>query len=70
MKTLFSTPDERHSFVIGLCELLPPWPPHHPLHLRQELTCIVNEHHYYVFGRTCSFLLLITICSLLVIAYR
>ena len=48
MNTLFNTPEERHAFVIGFCEVFCPWPPR----FRSQPTQVFcSEYHYYTFGR-------------------
>jgi len=39
--------DEVHAFVIGFCELFPPWPARH----KCTPSCLEGEEHYYGFGR-------------------
>jgi len=45
-----NTPDELHAFVIGLCEILAPWPARYWT-FGARLKEIEDEHHYYMFGR-------------------
>lgn len=54
--TFLSAYDEWHAFVIGLCEVLCPWPPR--VRIPSPSTGdgkgegdIAREYHYYVFGR-------------------
>lgn len=70
MKTLFSTPDERHAFLIGLCEGFPFWRPLFPFPSLELQAALSGEYHYYVFGRFLSTLLLVVMCYLLVSAFR
>ena len=57
MKTFLSTPQERHALVIGLCEVVCPWPPRWRcerlplLSLRGVAEAISQEYHYYLIGR-------------------
>jgi len=51
MKSFMNTPDEFHAFVIGLCEVLCPWPPRNQLPIRNSQLTIAEEYHYYLFGR-------------------
>ena len=63
MSTLFDTPDERHAFIIGLCEVLCPWPPKEEpwYNLRNA---IGNEYHYYTAGRACGFIALLALLGI------
>ena len=47
MKSWFSTPKERHAFLIGFSEVLCPWPPR----IKYEDDEVKGEHHYYGIGR-------------------
>ena len=51
MKTFLNTWDERHALLVGIFELLPPWPPRHPM----PDSCkkmLDKEWWYYTGGRT------------------
>ena len=48
MSTFLNTSEERHALVIGLCEVLCPWPP--KCHCEQS-EAISQEYHYYLAGR-------------------
>jgi len=48
MRSLLSSPEERHAFVIGLCEVLCPWPARYSVNSRNSIN---SEYHYYVSGR-------------------
>lgn len=63
MKTLFDTPDERHAFIIGFCELLPPWPAYEEPWYKGRHD-VGNEYHYYRSGRTCGAITLIFLLAL------
>jgi len=60
MSTLFSTPGERHVFVVGFFEVLCPWKPRMPMPADywQELH---NEYHYYLAGRGTGFIMLLCV---------
>ena len=62
MSTLFNTPPERHAFIIGLCEVLCPWPPRTWLN-RKDHDAIQTEYHYYAAGRAVGFLVLLTLAA-------
>lgn len=51
---LFDTYNERHAFVIGFCELLPPWPAYYKGNLPPP-KYLKDEQHYYYSGRTFGF---------------
>jgi len=65
MSTLFSTPAERHVFVVGFFEVLCPWKPRVPMPERYPFP-IKNEYHYYLAGRGTGFIALL--CVLIVVA--
>jgi len=60
MSTLFSTPAERHIFLIGFFEVLCPWPPRQPLPNRYTFP-FSKESHYYLEGRAAGFIALLLI---------
>lgn len=65
-RNLFTCAAEWHAFVQGASEALPPWKPRHPI-MSETLTSEIHaEHHYYQFGRTIGFLLLITTVLVLI----
>jgi len=49
--TFLSTHEEWHAFVIGVCEVLCPWPPRHKSMHKDLRKQIASEYHYYMFGR-------------------
>jgi len=55
---------EWHALVEGFCEVICPWPPiHKPAQkLAQD---IVNEYHYYMFGRALGICGWFTICCVI-----
>lgn len=62
MSTLFDTPNERHAFIIGLGEVICPWPARHQF-WGEVHKAIINEYHYYTAGRACGFIaLLVLLC--------
>jgi hypothetical protein len=63
MRSFMNTPDERHAFAIGLCEIIAPWPPRH----RSDASArknIAGEYHYYMFGRAIAVILWLIIAKL------
>jgi len=66
------TPEEVHAFVIGLCEILAPWPPRirTPSPSKGEGkgegdnpdSVVRKEYHYYSFGRASGFITLMFFC--------
>jgi len=50
MSTLFSTPAERHVFLIGFFETACPWPPRIPMPKHYPFP-VKAEYHYYMGGR-------------------
>lgn len=50
LRTLLSTPEEWHAFVIGYFETVCPWPAVRPICKESEKQ-IKGEYHYYVAGR-------------------
>lgn len=63
MKTLLNTPEERHAFIIGICEVFCPWPPHAPIPTDSD-SLIRQEYHYYTAGRACGLAALIFLAFL------
>jgi hypothetical protein len=57
-ETLFSTPEEWHALLIGLCEVLCPWPPRTWLSGEAQ-DQLLKEYHYYMAGRALGFVALI-----------
>jgi hypothetical protein len=56
---------EWHAFVIGLFEVLCPWPPRFKL-VSQDLTNqVAGEYHYYLFGRAFGVIAWLAIAILL-----
>jgi len=60
MSTLFSTPAERHVFLIGFFETLCPWKPRIPMPERYPFP-VKQEYHYYLGGRAAGFVSLLLI---------
>jgi len=51
-RDFMDTTEELHAFVVGLCEVLAPWPPRcHCDPERSEGEAISKEYPYYSFGR-------------------
>jgi hypothetical protein len=44
-------PEELHALVIGLCEVICPWPPRQPTIDAELAKAIWTEYHYYLLGR-------------------
>jgi len=59
-KTLLSTPEEWHAFLIGFFEVLCPWRPRIPILLPSYQT-VSGEYHYYLAGRGFGFPVLLLI---------
>lgn len=59
-KDLFNTWAERHAFLIGLFEVLCPWPAARPICKKSEKE-INGEFHYYLGGRALGFVALLLI---------
>ena len=51
LSTFLSTPEEWHALVIGLCEIICPWPPYYKCLSLAKLNELIHERHYYYFGR-------------------
>jgi len=63
VRTLFDTYDERHAFIIGFGEILPPWPPRVKINPALK-SILIPEYHYYMAGRTCGFIAILGILKL------
>jgi len=59
-KTIFSTWAEIHTFLIGLFEVLCPWPARNKLTGKRR-TELLKEYHYYMAGRAAGFPVLLLI---------
>lgn len=57
LKDFMNTPEERHSFIIGVFEALCPWPARYCLR-RKQLDQLRGEYHYYSAGRALGFIAL------------
>jgi len=64
-KTLFSTYQERHAFVIGFSETLCPWPPRKPIGAAAP-KCLEGEYHYYLAGRASGFITLMLFLTMII----
>lgn len=63
LRTLFDTYEERHAFVIGFGEVLPPWPSRLDKSSQVKVS-LIKEYHYYAAGRTLGFLVLLGVIIL------
>jgi len=50
---MFSTPAERHIFLLGYFEVLCPWPPRVPMPKDYHWP-VKSEYHYYLGGRAAA----------------
>lgn len=50
-KQFLSEPEEIHALVIGLCEILCPWPATWLTPSTDRLNELLSEYHYYALGR-------------------
>jgi hypothetical protein len=57
LKTFMNTPEEWHSFSIGFCEVLCPWPAR-IWFANPSASYLQDEYHYYMFGRALGFIAL------------
>jgi len=62
-RTLFSSPGEWHSFVIGFCEVLCPWPARCYIP-KEQRDKVLAEYHYYSAGRGAGFIALLCVILL------
>lgn len=62
LRTLLSTPQERHAFLIGLFEVICPWRPCLPICSKSKKE-MKGEYHYYLAGRAVGFPLLLLILA-------
>jgi len=61
-KLIMNTPEEGHTFLIGLFEVLCPWKPHQPIS-RRSRGQMKGEYHYYLAGRALGFPTLLLILT-------
>lgn len=50
-KEFLNTAEELHALVIGLCEVLCPWPATWLTPSKERLNELLSEYHYYALGR-------------------
>ena len=63
---LFSSGQEGHAFLIGLCEVLCPWRPRWDMPPDYQANGNpLHEYHYYMFGRAVGILAWVTIASVI-----
>lgn len=62
---MFSTPAERHIFLIGFFEVACPWKPRAPMPDRYPWP-VKSEYHYYLGGRWAGFLALLLTLGLFI----
>jgi len=55
-KQFLSEPEELHSLVIGLCEVIAFWPPRFDYPLERDHPILSSEYHYYSLGRALGIL--------------
>lgn len=65
IKEFLSTPDEVHALVIGLAEVVCPWPPLHRILSWDYADRLRKEYHYYVTGRALGVLVWLGIAALI-----
>ena len=65
MKSFLNTSDEWHAFVIGISEVLCPWPPNRRHCEEHSNEAISNEYHYYLFGRVMGIIAWIVIAKII-----
>lgn len=69
LATLMDTYQEWHAFVVGLSEVLCPWPTRHKPSPENEKD-IADEYHYYMWGRAVGILAWLTIgCVIKVVLF-
>lgn len=51
LRDFMNTEGEVHSFTIGICEVVCPWPPRHKDLSKKLRKQLKGEHHYYMLGR-------------------
>ncbi|GAI47389.1 unnamed protein product [marine sediment metagenome] len=66
---MFSTPAERHIFLIGFFETVCPWPPRQPLPDRYTFP-FSKEYHYYLGGRWAGFIALLLILGGIITLFK
>ena len=66
LKELFSTGEEWHAFLIGLFEILCPWPPYHSINSTNSIN---SEYHYYLGGRAIAVIAWIAIAKLIQVVF-
>ena len=54
IKEFLSTPEEWHALVEGFCEVVCFWPSRYLMSDELE-NDLLDEHHYYIFGRVLGF---------------
>lgn len=57
-------PEELHALVIGLCEVICPWPAYHRSLFTEEAQMLSREQHYYQLGRALGIFALLGIAGI------
>jgi len=68
IRELFNEPVEVHLFIIGLCEVLCPWPARYSLGFFDKLK-LNADYHYYVAGRATGLICWIFLVKLIVVLF-
>jgi hypothetical protein len=63
--TLLDTPDEWHALVLGLGEVICPWPPHFNVLELKNIDALISERHYYYTGRALGVLVWLGIIAVI-----
>lgn len=58
--------NEVHCFVVGFCEIIPPWGAKWLWFPQEDLQRINKEYHYYMSGRCVGFLVLLGLAFVMV----
>jgi hypothetical protein len=68
--TFLDTPTEWHVLVIGLAEVICPWPPRFNVLELKNIDDLIAERHYYYTGRALGVLVWLGIITLLTLLFK
>ena len=66
MSTILNTPEEKHALIIGLSEVICPWPPR----LKLCPDYLRDEYHYYLAGRALAMVIWLIIALAMTVILR
>jgi hypothetical protein len=68
--TFLDTPNEWHALVLGLGEVICPWPPRFNVLELKNIDDLISERHYYYTGRALGVFVWLGIITLLTLLFK